>query len=104
MQSLNPAAVERMQHALDKMSKSGILVSVSKCEGDDFLYVVLVERYTDIQSEKVDWVTWWWNDQSEGFSSGHYFQNECQAMIDFCERSKRGWNYDRKMVLWAEKT
>lgn len=102
MQGITPSALERMQHTLDQMPKPGVLVAVSKCEGDDFLYVVLVERYNDEMSERSDWVTWWWNDQSQGFSTGHYHRSELRAILDFIERSKSSWNYERKMAKWGE--
>ena len=55
------------------------MYAVAKCEGDDFLY-----------------------DESRGFSSGHYHSSDLQAMSDFLERARSGWNYERKMRDWTE--
>lgn len=103
MQEINRSAIERMRQKLDRMlSTPGVLVAVSKCDGDDFLYVVLVERFDDTTGKTKDWVTWWWNDQSHGFSSGHYFNCDVLGMQDFLERARHGWNYERKAALVSE--
>ena len=54
---------------------------------DSHLGVVLAHNPDAVQP----WVTWTYNKQAKGFSSGHYFSDRQAAKDDYAKRVARGY-------------
>lgn len=55
------------------------------CVSDDFLSVVLFERF-NTKRDKTEWVVWNHNSEQDGYFSGGYYTDQSGAWADFNSR------------------